>query len=176
MPNWKIHSEFDPRLGVQTLSIGCPPDISRATVGEQWLPSRRPSSPHVVELAVRSLANKVIDAIERRYSEKAPLLSGQMWPKAAELVRQATWESPEDTPVALFFHPSVDPVEVYLNAVCRRAGAVQFGGWSDSTWRTMIESFKILVSRSMRFFHGIEFAAIRQAKHEGYAILQVRPG
>lgn len=175
VPNWKIQSEFDPRLGFQTLSIGCSPDISRSTVGEQELPLRKPSSPQVAELAIRSLANKVIDAIEQRYSEKAPLLAGQIWPNAAELVRQATWDSPDDAPIALFFHPSVDPVEVYLDAVCRRAGVVQFGGWSDSTWQSMTESFKILVSRPMRIFHGVEFAAIRKAKHEGYAILQVRP-
>lgn len=175
MPDWKIHSEFDPRLGLQTLRIGSSLDTSPSAVSDQAIqPWRQPTS-GLVEIPVRSLAHEAIDGIERRYRERLHFPAKRIWPDAVELVLRSTWDSPEELHQALFFHPTVDPAEVFADAICWRAGAGKYNVWSDSTWQVMVESIKIMVRRPMRFFLGSSLAAIRQAKHDGYAIVHVRP-
>lgn len=175
MPDWTIHSEFDPRLGAQTLRIGHSPGdaIAGALKCVSW--AAQTSNPKPTEIFVRPLVHAVINTIERRYAECAHLPATKVWPNAVELVRQISWEAPCDHHQALFFDSSVNPVELYADAVCHQAGAGEFAEWKEGTWKALNSSFESLLQRPLRFFIGADQAAIRRTKHEGYDIVQVRP-
>ena len=127
-----------------------------------------------VEIFVRPLVHAVINTIERRYAEDVHLPATKAWPTAVEQIRRNSWESPSDEHVALFFHSSVNPVELYADAVCQQAGAGRFTEWEACTWKSLQACFESLMQRPLRFFIGADQAAIRHAKQEGYVIVQVR--
>ena len=128
-----------------------------------------------VEILVRPLVHAVINTIERRYAESIHLPATKAWPNAVEQIRRISWESPVDEHVALFFHSSVNPVELYADAVCQQAGAGRFTEWEACTWKSLQACFESLMQRPLRFFIGADQAAVRHAKLEGYVVVQVRP-
>ena len=175
MPDWRVHAEFDPRLGVQTLKLGLSRNSYHVSPDVHEFPTAQSPPLGENEVPVKPLIREVIDAIERRHLERAHLPATKVWPDAVELVRRATWESPDSPPQALFFDASVNPVELYADAVWQRAGAKEFGEWTESTWVVLKDSFEDMMQRPMRFFLGLDQSTIRRAKHEGYAIILVRP-
>ena len=175
MPGWTVHPEFDPWLGALTLRIGCSLGGDFAGPLNCVSTSAQTSNPKPSEVFVRPLVHAVINTIERRYAESVHLPASEVWPNAVEQVRRISWDAPCDQHLALFFHSSVNPVELYADAVCHQAGAGQFAEWKEGTWKALQTSFESLMLRPLRFFIGVDQVAVRRAKHDGYEIVQVRP-
>ena len=175
MPDWRIHSEFDPCLGSQMLRIGHSPSGNSIRAARRVLGSPRSANSQTVEIFVRPLVHAVINTIERRYAENVHLPATKVWPNAVEQIRRVSWESPSDEHIALFFHSSVNPVELYADAVCHQAGAGRFTEWEACTWKSLQACFESLMQRPLRFLVGADQAAIRHAKLESYVVVQVRP-
>jgi hypothetical protein len=175
MPDWKIHTHLDFQSGLQVLSISNRNDGMAVRWDLKWRQRAMTCAPEAVELPLREILDEAIDLLERRHQQQLALRTKILSAIPLERIREALWESPSETWVAFFFHPSLSPAESLADAICQRAGAGDPDEWTESTFQRLTALFGALAQRPLRFFRGANRTTMSRLRREGLQIVRIVP-